>query len=97
MLAQQAQANIDRQRYADAYYQKNAGTVGRLGFDSWWNENHAMPTYMSKAIPYEVPRLQSGAPDPSNLEKGVTYNLTLKNGQAVRGIWTGNNFQTVQQ
>ena len=83
------QHDLDAQKYANAYFQKNQHYVGA---QEWFNQNHPPAEYTSKVIPYDLPRLQTGAVDPSKLQPNVTYM-----GKSGAGIWNGQGFLPVKQ
>lgn len=102
ILDQGAQWAIDKGEYAQAYLQKNGHLVG---FDAWWNHNHPIQEYTSKASPYVMPE------NPAELKNGVTYNIPKRKDDGTplidkntkmpttqKGIWRAdhNGFEPVQ-
>src|SRR6185437_13045048 len=62
LMDQSAQYQVDKLAAADAYERKNGHYVG---FESWWDKSHPVSQYLSQAVPYQIPKLQSGRPDGS--------------------------------
>lgn len=83
------QHDMDAQKYGQAYFDKNGHYVG---LQDWFSQNHPPAEYTSKVIPYNPPRTQSGAVDPTQLQPNVTYQG--KNGP---GIWNGHGMVPTQQ
>ena len=83
------QHDLDAQKYGQAWFEKNGHYVGA---QDWMTQNHPPAEYTSKVIPYNAPRTQSGAVDPSQLQPNVTYQG--KNGV---GIWNGHGMVPVRQ
>lgn len=62
--------DIERGKAAEAYYKKQLdhnGSGHLQGFDSWYARAHPPAAFMSKALPYQLPKSQS------ELQPGVTY------------------------
>lgn len=80
---------------AEAYLAKNGHLTG---FENWWTTAHPVNTFISKAVPYQVP------PSVNEMQKGVTYEFAMKgqdgkpqmkDGKPVifKGMWNGSGFE----
>lgn len=70
LLDKSADRQIDAQKFADAYYQKNGHYVGA---ESAFNDAHPAAEYVSKAVPYSLPRKADGGLNAADLQPNVTY------------------------
>lgn len=94
-----ADYDIDRSHAAQSYATKQqnegAGVPHLLGFDNYFANAHSPSTYISKAVPYEIPKLRDGGINADELKDGVTYNLP----GGKQGVWNQqrNGFAPVKQ
>lgn len=94
IMDQSSKYDQERAKAAQAYLQKNDGHL--VGFDTWFNQNHSPATFISKAVPYALPK------DHSELQNGVTYEFPFTkdaNGKPVmhRGTYQDGHMLPVQQ
>jgi hypothetical protein len=78
IMDQSAKYEQERSKAAQAWMQKNDGHL--QGFDTWWSTNHSPASFISKAVPYAVPR------DARELQNGVTYEFKY-DGKSRTGTW----------
>ena len=81
-----AAADYDKEtsKAAHAYMQKNGGHL--QGFEDWWADKHPASSFISKAVPYQIPS------SPKDFKNGITYEFQtgIKNGKPVMGKGTYN-------
>lgn len=87
IMNQGANYDLDRGQAATNYMAKQqdgpTGVPHLVGFDNWFANAHSPAQYVSKAVPYQVPRMSTGTVDDTNLKNGVTYDLP----GGRKGVW----------
>lgn len=81
-----ADYDIERGKAATAYMAKQqdaTGTPHLTGFDNYFVNAHPPAQFVSKAVPYQVPRLRDGGINDTELKPGVTYDLP----GGKQGVW----------
>lgn len=76
IMDQGAKYDIERAKAAQGYMNKQqdaTGTPHLVGFDNWFGQTNAPNRFISKAVPYQLPKLQNGRVNEDNLKDGVTY------------------------
>ncbi len=76
IMDQGAKYDIERSRAAQGYMNKQQDTTGTphlVGFDNWFGQTNAPNRFISKAVPYQLPKLSTGRVNENDLKDGVTY------------------------
>ena len=93
-MDQTAKWTSDRANYAAQFLRKNSDVPKNEALDEfnrWWDGEHPLESYVSKAVPWQVP-IHNGHMVRDELKRGVTYEMPDHS----QMMWTGNDFRPVR-